>query len=166
VETDQMEANLVLLKKGGVHKVIPLPGNVTVVGRRHGCDLRIPLPTVSRKHCEISQNGEALKIRDLKSTWGTFVNNKKVNGDTPVKAGDYLRIGPLTFVCQIDGLPEQIVPPKAPSPPPQAKAPPATPSVPDDLAAGLEDSFTDLDASDSVVALDDSDSDLDDIENL
>lgn len=158
-----MEANLVLLKKGGSLKTIPLPSSVTVVGRRHGCDLRIPLPTISRKHCEISQNGEALKVRDLDSAWGTFVNGKRVNGETPLKAGDYVRIGPLMFVCQIDGQPEKVVPPPRSAPPTKAKpkAPAPAPDVPDDLAGGLEDSFADLDASDSIIAFDDTDSDED-----
>jgi len=161
-----MEANLVLLKKSGSQKTIPLPSTVTVVGRRHECDLRIRLATVSRRHCEISQNGEALKIRDLDSAWGTFVNGKKVNGETSVKAGDYIRIGPLTFVCQIGGQPEKIVPPKEPSRPAKPKKKAPAPAVPDDLAGGLEDSFTDLDASDSVIALDDTDSDLEGLEDL
>ena len=162
-----MEANLVLLKKGGSQKTIPLPSSVTVIGRRHDCDLRIPLPSVSRRHCEISQNGEALKIRDLKSSWGTFVNGKKVNGEATIKAGDALRIGPVTFVCQIGGQPEKIVPPRksATAPPPKKKAAPPA-DVPDDLAAGLEDSFADLDASDSVIAFDDSDADLQDLQDL
>ena len=162
VEADQMEANLVLLKKGGSPKLIPLPSSVTVVGRRHGCDLRIPLPTVSRRHCEISQNGEALKVRDLDSAWGTFVNGKRVNGDTPLKAGDYVRIGPLTFVCQIDGQPEKVAPPTRSSSPAQPK-PKAATGVPDDLAERLEDSFADLDASGSVIAFDDDDADEDDL---
>ena len=111
-----MNADLVLLKKGGAHKTFSLRGAVTVLGRRHDCDLRIPLPSVSRRHCEIQQNGEVLKIRDLESTGGTFVNGKRVNGDSPVKAGDAIRIGPLTFVCQIDGKPEKIAPPKKAAP--------------------------------------------------
>jgi pSer/pThr/pTyr-binding forkhead associated (FHA) protein len=159
VEADQMDANLVLLKKSGVQKTIPLPSSVTVVGRRHGCDLRIPLPTVSRRHCEISQNGEALKVRDLDSAWGTFVNGKRVNGETPLKAGDSVRIGPLTFVCQIDGRPEKIAPPKPARPQGKPKRQAPAKTVPDDLASGPEDSFADLDASDSVIAFDDTDSD-------
>jgi pSer/pThr/pTyr-binding forkhead associated (FHA) protein len=171
-----MQANLVLLKKNGSHKTIPLPGNVTVLGRRHDCDLRIPLPTVSRRHCQISQNGEALKIRDLDSAWGTFVNGKKVDGESSVKAGDFVRIGPLMFVCQIDGQPEKIVAPKKAATPPKAKkAPPPPPPdelaidedlAGEDLAGGLDDSFADLDASDSVIAFDDTDSDLEDLKDV
>lgn len=156
VETGQMDANLVLLKKSGALKSVPLPSTVTVIGRRHDCDLRIPLSTISRRHCRISQNGQALEIHDLGSTWGTFVNDKRVNGSTSVKAGDYVRIGPLTFVCQINGEPEKIVPPEPPSR--QAKPPKV---AADEVAKGLDDSFADLDASDSFIALDDVDSDSD-----
>lgn len=159
-----MNADLVLLKKGGAHKTFSLRNAVTVMGRRHDCDLRIPLPSVSRRHCEIERNGEALKIRDLDSTCGTFVNSKKVNGDSPVTAGDYIRIGPLTFVCQIDGKPEKIVPPKKAAPAkPKKAAPKPAKSAP---AEGLDDSFADLDASDSAIDLDGLDSDLEDLEKL
>jgi len=160
VEASQMEANLVLLKKDGSQKTVPLPSSVTVIGRRHGCDLLIQLPTISRRHCEISQNGEFLKVRDLDSTWGTFVNGQRVKGEKAIKAGDSVRIGPLTFVCQIGGKPEKITPPRPAKP--AAKAKPAKAAV-DDLTEGLEDSFADLDASDSVIAFDESDSDLEDL---
>ncbi len=159
-----MEANLVLLKKNGSQKTIPLPSSVTVIGRRHGCDLCIPLPTISRKHCEISENGESLKVRDLDSAWGTFVNGRRCNGETSVKAGDYIRIGQLTFVFQIEGKPEKILPPEEPKPPAKAKKAKAE-AIPEDVADSLEDSFADLDASDSVIAIDPSDTDLDDLKD-
>jgi pSer/pThr/pTyr-binding forkhead associated (FHA) protein len=165
VEANQMEANLVLLKKNGSHKTIPLPSSVTVIGRRHGCDLLIQLPTISRRHCEITQNGEFLKVRDLDSTWGTFVNGQRVKGEKPIKAGDSVRIGPLTFVCQIGGKPEKITPPRQAKP--QAKPKDAlADTAPDGLTEGLEDSFADLDASDSVIAFDESDSDMEDLSTV
>jgi len=157
-----MDASLVLLKKNGAHKAFALPSSVTTIGRRHDCDLRIPLPTVSRRHCELSQSEDALQIRDLDSKSGTFVNDARVNGETVVNAGDTIRIGPLTFVCRIDGKPEQITaPPKAASPAPKAKKEP--PPAADDI---LEDSFADLDASDSFIELDESDSELEDLKDL
>jgi hypothetical protein len=63
----------------------------------------------------------------------------------------------LTFVCQIDGQPAKIEAPRETKVPPK-KAP--AKAAADDLTEGLEDSFADLDASDSVIAFDDSDSDL------
>lgn len=151
-----MDANLVLLKKSGAYKAFSLPSSVTLIGRRHDCDLRIPLPTVSRRHCQVSLDNGALRIRDLGSRWGTYVNGKRLENETVVKPGDYMRIGPLTFVIQIDGKPEKIVPPpvaKKPAKPQKTESKPK-PSAADDAA----DSFPDLDASDSFVGLDESDS--------
>ena len=149
---------------------------VTVIGRREDCDLRIPLPMVSRRHCELHVNQDSLKLRDLESRGGTFVNGKRVEGETTVRAGDYLRIGPLVFVCQLDGVPQQIVPPKkAPPPKPKASAKPkprkpaATPaakSAPEDSGSKLDADLSDLDVSDSFINLDESDSDLEDLKNI
>jgi len=157
-----MNINLVLLKKNGSHKTFPLTSNVIVIGRRHECDLYVPLPTVSRKHCQLSLNGKAMEIRDLDSTCGTFVNGQRIDGQAPLKAGDYIRIGPLTFVCQIDGKPEKIAPPKKPAQ--QAAKPQKKSAKPagDKPADGLDD----LDASDSFLGLDESDSGLEDLKDL
>ncbi|MBN2129807.1 MAG: FHA domain-containing protein [Sedimentisphaerales bacterium] len=155
-----MDASLVLFKSNGAHKSFDLPSSVTVIGRRHDCDLRIPLPTVSRRHCELTRNGDTLEIIDLDSKGGTFVNGARVNGQTALKAGDTIKIGPLTFVCRIDGKPEQI---SAPSKKAAQPKKPAPPEPKDDV---LDDSFADLDASDSFIQLDDSDSDLEDLKDL
>ena len=156
-----MNINLVLLKKNGSHKAFPLTSGVTVIGRRHECDLYIPLPTVSRKHCQLSVNGQALEIRDLDSKGGTFVNDQKVDGETSLKAGDCIRIGPLTFLCQINGKPEKISPPGKPSK--QAAKSQKKAAKP---ASDKEDSFGDLDASDSFLELGESDSGLEDLKDL
>lgn len=107
-----MNVNLVLFKKNGSQKSFALSSNITVIGRRSDCDLCIPLDDVSRRHCQFDRNSEVLEVRDLGSRNGTFLNGKQINGETPVKAGDYLRVGPLTFQLQIDGQPEKTVPPQ------------------------------------------------------
>jgi len=94
---------------------------------------------VSRKHCELSQNAEAVTIRDLNSRFGTFVNGKRISEAT-VKAGDYIRVGPLTFLLQINGEPQKIIPPK------QSKPKPRTPKAPADEPSG---SFPGLEIDDS-----------------
>ena len=145
-----MDVNLVLFKKDGSQKAFSLSSGTTIIGRRHDCDLCVPLMVVSKRHCQLSQNMEAVKIRDLDSRNGTFLNGKRIN-ETTVKAGDYIRIGPLTFLLQIDGKPEKIVPPKPKQvkPKPAAKIPP--PKV---LAEELSGSFPELelDKSDSFLA--------------
>jgi pSer/pThr/pTyr-binding forkhead associated (FHA) protein len=160
-----MNASLVLLKKNGGSKAFPLAGNVTVIGRRGDCDLRIPLPTVSRRHCQLSLNNSTVELRDLGSRGGTFVNDKKVEDQTAaVRAGDYLCIGPLTFVCQIDGKPEKIVPPKKGTPKTKAKPKPQKAPA-DDSGSKLGEDLSDLDVSDSFINLDESDSDMEDLKN-
>ncbi len=166
-----MNANLVLLKKNGSHKAFALARHVTVIGRRDDCDLRIPLPMVSRRHCALSLNKDSMLLRNLGSRGGTYVNDQRVDDQTTVKAGDYLRIGPLVFVCQIDGKPEKIVPPPAKAAPPAAKAkpkpqPPKAGKAPDASGSKAEEDLSDLDVSDSFLNLDESDSDLEDLKNV
>jgi predicted component of type VI protein secretion system len=161
-----MNANLVLLKMNGAYKAFALPKDVTVIGRRHDCDLRIPLPTVSRRHCQLSLNNDTVELRDLGSTGGTFVNDSRVDGEVSVKAGDYIRVGPLTFLCQIDGKPEKITPPRKAAPP--AKQPPKPQKAVANVANddNLDDDLADLDASDSFIDLDELDADLEDLKDV
>jgi predicted component of type VI protein secretion system len=179
-----MNANLVLLGKNGSNKAFALPKPVTILGRRHDCDLRIPLPIVSRRHCQLTSNGELLKLRDLGSRAGTFVNGKKIDAakDVSVKPGDYIAIGPLTFVCQVDGKPAKITPPpkKSASQAPKAKpkpqkAPAAAAAeesgedlgkeLDDELDGKLSDELDDMDVSDSFINLDELDADLEDLKD-
>ena len=148
-EETRVDANLVLFKKDGSRKSFTLPSNITVVGRRHDCDLCIPLMVVSRRHCQLSLNNEALKIRDLDSHSGTFINGKRISEAT-VHAGDYITIGPLTFLLQIGGEPKNIVPPQPPKPTPAPKKPPASKAPVNDLSGSFPE--LELDDSDSFIA--------------
>ena len=47
---------------------------------------------VSRLHCEVVLRDGELKLRDL-SSYGTFVNEKKVAGEATLKRADVIRIG-------------------------------------------------------------------------
>ena len=97
----------------------------------------------------MSQNNEALKIRDLDSRSGTFINGKRISEAT-VQAGDYITIGPLTFLLQIGGEPKKIVPPQPPKPAPSPKKPPASKAPANDLSGSFPE--LELDDSDSFIA--------------
>ncbi|MBN1804769.1 MAG: FHA domain-containing protein [Sedimentisphaerales bacterium] len=103
-----MDISLILLKEDGTNKVFPVRSKATVLGRREDCDLCIPLHVISRRHCQLSQELDSLKIRDLKSSNGTYINGTKIEDETEAKAGDHVQIGPLTFMVQIDGKPAEI----------------------------------------------------------
>lgn len=47
---------------------------------------------VSRLHCEVVLRDGELKLRDL-SSYGTFVNERKVAGETTLSRADVIRIG-------------------------------------------------------------------------
>ena len=103
-----MNVSLIMLKQDGTKRGFPVRNKATILGRGAECDLCIPLHIISRRHCQLCQVGDILKVRDLHSSNGTYVNGHKVEDETQVQAGDSLQIGPLTFVIQIDGQPAEI----------------------------------------------------------
>jgi pSer/pThr/pTyr-binding forkhead associated (FHA) protein len=106
-----MDVKLVMFRPDGQRKDFPLRNPVTVIGRGDNCDLRVPVVSVSRRHCELTAAGSQAKVKDLASSNGTYVNNRRVN-EAPLHAGDRLVIGPVVFTVQIDGVPEEIKPVK------------------------------------------------------
>lgn len=93
--------------RGGQRRELPLTGERLVVGRRPDCDVRIPTLDVSRQHCELRVTDDSVKVKDLNSSNGTFVNGKRVT-EAELNPGDRLQIGPVSFTVQIDGKPEDV----------------------------------------------------------
>ena len=99
-----MQAVLVMFRSDGDRRSFSMARDMTVVGRREDCDLRIPLGEVSRKHCRILRDGDSLKLEDLGSSNGTFLNGSRVQ-EAILSPGDTIQVGPVVFVLQIDGHP-------------------------------------------------------------
>jgi pSer/pThr/pTyr-binding forkhead associated (FHA) protein len=57
---------------------IPITRDLTVVGRKDYCDVRIKDDSLSKRHCVLVRTDGLLMIRDLASTNGTKVNGQKV----------------------------------------------------------------------------------------
>src|SRR5262245_46424886 len=74
-----------------------------VVGRGDGCDLRLPDPSVSHRHCSIRQRGGEYVRLDEGSLNGTFVGKVKLSPQSPqtVKTGDLLRVGRVWLEVRI-----------------------------------------------------------------
>jgi len=106
-----MDVKLVMFKSDGQRKDFPIINPTTIIGRAETCDLRVPLLSVSRRHCELIVSADQVKIRDLASSNGTYVNNQRIN-ELLLAAGDRVVIGPIVFTLQIDGRPEEIQPVK------------------------------------------------------
>ena len=74
------------------------------VGRSAGLQLVLPSAHVSKLHAEIYTDGLALRVRDLGSRNGTFLNREKV-ADAALHEGDVLHFGDYEFRVTRD-LPE------------------------------------------------------------
>lgn len=95
---------LVMFRADGQRRSFSVTRDMTVIGRREDCDLRIPLSDVSRKHCRLILDGDTIKVEDLGSSNGTYKNGERVQ-QTEIGAGDTLQVGPVVFVAQVDGVP-------------------------------------------------------------
>jgi pSer/pThr/pTyr-binding forkhead associated (FHA) protein len=99
-----MQAVLVMFRSDGERRSFSIQRDMTVIGRREDCDLRIPLGEVSRKHCRLVRDGDILKVEDLGSSNGTFLNAHRVQ-EALLSPGDSIQVGPVVFVLQVDGTP-------------------------------------------------------------
>lgn len=104
-----MEAALVHVRSDGKQQLVPLKAGKVVLGREKDCQLRIPSGQISRHHCELTTGGAGVRIRDLGSSNGTFVNGQKIE-EAELAAGDVIAVGSMLFVVQIDGEPAHIDP--------------------------------------------------------
>ena len=74
-------------------------GAIKTVGRAPRADFIVDAALVSRLHCRITAADENLEIVDLKSTNGTFVNDRRVQRAS-VKSGDRLRVGRVELTVE------------------------------------------------------------------
>ncbi len=80
---------------------ISLPQGKFLVGREEDCHLRPNSDLVSRHHCVFTVDDFSLRLRDLGSTNGTFVNGQRLVGAVNLKQGDRVLIGKLDFEVMI-----------------------------------------------------------------
>ena len=64
-----------------------------VLGRTERADVVIADPTVSSEHARVSRVGRAWVVADLGSTNGTRVNDRVIDRETSLAAGDELALG-------------------------------------------------------------------------
>ena len=85
---------------------IPIPRDGAVlVGRSPGMvDVVLAHPTVSQRHVKIQSRGGRVVATDLRSSYGTFVDGKRVLREAPLVRGSRLTIGPFQFVFDGDAL--------------------------------------------------------------
>ena len=71
---------------------IPLPPGVTTLGSDPAGGFPITHDTVSAAHCEVRVAGDAVTLKDLDSSYGTFINHEPVR-EAPMAPGQTLTLG-------------------------------------------------------------------------
>jgi hypothetical protein len=86
-----------------------LPG-LNRLGRNHDNDFRFSEPSVSSFHAEITVDGESITIRDLGSTNGTFVDERRVE-EALVGPENVLRLGNVRLqMDRVQVMPQERIP--------------------------------------------------------
>ncbi len=85
-------------------KTYPLRGS-TIIGRHSECHICVNADGISRKHVQIDADPNGLKVKDLGSSNGTFINGKKID-ECDLKVGDELKIDNIRFLVQTPGMAE------------------------------------------------------------
>ena len=96
-----------------------------MIGRSESADLYLADKKISRRHAEISINGDGIFLDDLSSRTGTRVNGESISGRTRLSVNDSIQIGETTLVLENAEITETAEkPPENPSPanfPPERK---------------------------------------------
>ena len=89
-------------------KALEVSGGKLLIGREEDCHLRPDSEFVSRHHCALLLDDYTLRIRDLGSKNGTFVNGRRISsGETILSNDDVVAIGEMTFLIDLDQSPVQ-----------------------------------------------------------
>jgi pSer/pThr/pTyr-binding forkhead associated (FHA) protein len=72
------------------------PGARCILGRNNDCDITIAGTHLSRQHAELSVVGGSLRVRDLNTTNGTYLNDRLIQ-DELAHNGDQLRVDVYSF---------------------------------------------------------------------
>ncbi len=160
-----MKIALVTFKSNGKRVNIPLRSKTVTIGRGPKCQVRVPAASVSREHCELIIKNSEVRVKDLDSANGTFVNGDKVV-EVQLGAGDLLRAGQINFMVQINGEPAEIAAFSAATDEPDLNGPAlddslvaaaaagsqAPPESPPEEPLGAEDATVDVEDIDAEVA--------------
>jgi pilus assembly protein CpaF len=139
---------------------VKVQGQRCVIGKDLECEVTLAGWRVSRRHAEIFVSNERVFVRDLDSTFGTLVNERKVEQAHPLGEGDQIRIGthqlrvswhrPAEPGASVAAMDEVMIPSTAsvivPTATRQAVAPPAAEPEPSDeglaqAAAPVDENF-------------------------
>ena len=110
-----MDHVLVLRSDYGLARSFHLQKGRLLIGRSAACDVRVSVPTVDLRHCEIMQEDDGTLQISACSPSGTVIVNGSPVRQTGLSEGDTVAVGPAVFEVQGVNI-KTSVDPLAPSP--------------------------------------------------
>ena len=81
-------------RQAGARRPLCVP--TTFIGRNPDCEIRLNVDGVDSLHCVLIATSAGIRVRDLGSRDGTFVNDQRVD-HVALADGDVLKVGPFQF---------------------------------------------------------------------
>jgi class 3 adenylate cyclase len=122
-----VKAALISQQPESLGKEHRLTSAIVTLGREQDNDIVLEDPRVSRYHARLDWTGSMYVLEDLGSKNGTWVNDRRLEGPTPLNNGDMVHFGDLLFDFKVHS--------------PTTETMPRTPSVPHETVTIM---FTDL----------------------
>jgi two-component system cell cycle response regulator len=92
-----LDAALVVIYGLDLGRKYDLNREEIIIGRSSKADICVDQESVSRNHAHVSNTSKGVRIKDLGSTNGTFVNDEAVTKERELRNGDLVKIGRTIF---------------------------------------------------------------------
>lgn len=89
----------------------PVGDESQLIGRSDSANISLLEPTISRRHATIQLKGKVVRLRDLGSKHGTFVNSRRVTS-AELRVGDIVVFG-LSLVLRLEASSEPVFAPES-----------------------------------------------------
>jgi pSer/pThr/pTyr-binding forkhead associated (FHA) protein len=84
-----------LLFPNDEHGSVALPEGTVLVGSGPDCGIRLALPGIAERHCELTTEAGQTRVRALTDSAATVLNGKQIVGEVAVRPGDLLLFGKI-----------------------------------------------------------------------
>lgn len=97
-----MAASMITLQGPSPGRQFPLAEDCSVIGRQPESAIFLESLAVSRQHAQITCEKGLYWVEDLRSSNGTFVNGRRIEGRVPLTEADTVQVGPYVLALRLD----------------------------------------------------------------
>lgn len=97
LDCDRILEYKLIIVSSDVHDVFEVPAGITRIGRDSSNEVQLLSNGVSRFHAKLINDADGVRIEDVDSSNGVFVNGKRITEPQILKCGDAIMVGYCTF---------------------------------------------------------------------